>query len=162
MAAGCSVLLRQNFGLYGERVGLFSVVTASKEEAGRVNSQLKLIVRPMYSSPPIHGARIVAEVLSDPALKQQWLGECRTMANRINQMRALLRSKLETASRHQRCWKHITEQRGMFCYTGLTSQQVMRLRDEYHIYCTEDGRFSMAGVNTRNIDYLSRSVFAVL
>jgi aspartate aminotransferase len=120
----------KNFGLYGERVGLFSVVTESKEEADRVLSQLKIIVRPMYSSPPIHGARIVAEILSDPSLKSQWLKECKTMADRIQEMRVLLRSKLEEGQQGKKnlsrsySWNHVTDQIGMFCYTGLTKEQV--------------------------------------
>lgn len=151
----------KNFGLYGERAGLLSVVTQNKEEAERVSSQLKVIVRPMYSNPPVHGARIVAEVLSDPALKAQWLQECAAMATRIQSMRHLLRQKLE-AGNGSRKWNHITEQIGMFCYTGLTKEQVLRLREEYHIYCTDDGRFSVAGINSKNIDYLAASVLAVL
>ncbi len=85
--------------------------------------KLKLIVRPMHSNPPVHGARIVAEVLSDPILKKQWLGECKAMADRIKEMRLLLREKLE-AGNSSRKWNHITEQIGMFCFTGLTKHQV--------------------------------------
>lgn len=115
----------------------------------------------MYSNPPVHGARIVAEVLSDSALKSQWLGECAAMASRIQSMRHLLRQKLEAGnSKHK--WNHITEQIGMFCYTGLSKEQVLRLRNEFHIYCTDDGRFSVAGINSKNIDYLAASVLAVL
>ena len=114
----------------------------------------------MYSNPPVHGARLVAEVLSDEFLKAQWLTECKSMADRIIEMRALLRSKLEAGS--NRPWNHITDQIGMFCFTGLTKDQVMRLRNEFHIYCTDDGRFSMAGINAGNIDHLASSVIAVL
>lgn len=153
----------KNFGLYGERAGVFSVVTSSPEEAEKVSSQLKLVIRPMYSNPPVHGARIVAEVLSDPKLKAQWLAECKQMAERIQSMRKLLRNKLEnTAAGKKRSWKHITDQIGMFCYTGLTKEQVLRLRADFSIYCTEDGRFSMAGINSGNIDYLCASIAAVL
>ncbi len=115
----------------------------------------------MYSSPPIHGARIVAEVLSDPALKQQWADECKAMAHRIKDMRTLLRQKLE-AGNPAKSWKHVTDQIGMFCFTGLSKEQVLRLREEYHIYCTDDGRFSLAGINNQNIDYLASSILAVL
>jgi aspartate aminotransferase, mitochondrial len=115
----------------------------------------------MYSNPPVHGARLVAEVLSDPILKQQWLGECKGMANRIIEMRALLRSKLE-AGDSTRKWNHITDQIGMFCFTGLSKEQVLRLKNEFHIYCTDDGRFSVAGINHNNIDHLAQSVLAVL
>jgi aspartate aminotransferase len=83
---------------------------------------MKVIIRPMYSNPPIHGARIVAEVLGDPQLKQQWTQECKTMADRITEMRKLLRSKLEAGSAKK--WNHVTEQIGMFCYTGLSKEQV--------------------------------------
>lgn len=152
----------KNFGLYGERAGVLSVVTASPEEAERVNSQLKVIIRPMYSNPPLHGARIVAEVLGNPALKKMWLLECQGMAKRIGEMRVLLRQKLEVGNAQQNKWKHITDQIGMFCYTGLSQDQVKTLREKYHIYCTDDGRFSMAGINKLNIDYLARSVLAVL
>eukprot|EP01031_Cornospumella_fuschlensis_P035833 gene35833-43460_t len=141
-------------------------MTASAEEAERVNSQLKLILRPMYSNPPLHGAHIVSEVLSDPALRAQglrcvlciWSAECKEMAERIQKMRTLLRSKLEQGS--GRSWTHATEQIGMFCYTGPTEQQVRRLKDEFHIYYMEDGRFSMAGINSHNVDYLAKSVVA--
>jgi aspartate aminotransferase len=83
---------------------------------------MKVIIRPMYSNPPIHGARIVAEVLGDPKLKQQWTQECKTMADRITEMRKLLRNKLEAGSAKK--WNHVTEQIGMFCYTGLSKEQV--------------------------------------
>lgn len=175
VADGHQIMLSQsfakNFGLYGERVGLFSVVTADEEEAERVTSQLKLVVRAMYSNPPIHGARIVAEVLSDAALKAEWYSECKGMADRINSMRSAFRAKLEAGQSSRACgstaptikkWNHITDQIGMFCFTGLTVAQVLRLRDEFHIYCTDDGRFSMAGINTGNIDYLADSVLAVV
>lgn len=167
VADGHKIMLSQsfakNFGLYGERVGLFSVVTESVEETERVNSQLKLIVRAMYSNPPIHGARIVAEVLSDPELKNRWLVQCKEMADRIIAMRHLLREKLENGpgADPNKSWKHVTEQIGMFCYSGLSKEQVHRLKSEFHIYCTDDGRFSMAGVTTKNIEYLAASVLAV-
>jgi aspartate aminotransferase len=115
----------------------------------------------MYSNPPVHGARIVAEVLSDPQLKAQWLKECKGMADRINAMRTLLRDKLEAGNPNHR-WNHITDQIGMFCFTGLSKDQVMRLQKDFHIYCTEDGRFSLAGINTKNVDYLASSILAVL
>jgi len=130
-----------------------------------VNSQLKIIVRAMYSSPPIHGARIVAEVLSDPVLKAQWAQECKAMAERIKAMRSLLRSKLEAGNGNGntgKSWQHVTDQIGMFCYTGLSKDQVLQLREQYHVYCTEDGRFSLAGINSHNVDYLAASILAVL
>ncbi|KAI9870196.1 MAG: aspartate transaminase aat1 [Pleopsidium flavum] len=119
----------KNMGLYGERVGAFSIVCESAEEKKRVDSQLKILVRPLYSNPPVHGARIASEILNDPALNRQWLGEVKGMADRIISMRALLKENLEKlGSKHD--WSHITSQIGMFAYTGLTPQQMDRLAKE--------------------------------
>ena len=150
----------KNFGLYGERVGLLSVVCADAEEAARVESQIKLVIRPMYSSPPIHGARIVQQVLSDPALEAQWRDECKGMADRIIAMRAALRAALEAAG-SARDWSHVTAQIGMFCYSGLSQEQVARLREEHSIYITADGRISMAGVTLHNVDYIAAAIHSV-
>jgi aspartate aminotransferase len=110
-------------GLYGERVGAFSILAESAEEKKRVDSQIKILVRPMYSNPPVNGARIASEILTTPELNQQWLGEVKGMADRIITMRAALKSNLqELGSKHN--WDHITSQIGMFAYTGLTSEQV--------------------------------------
>lgn len=127
VADGHNIILAQsfakNFGLYGERVGTLSVVCDDKEEQARVLSQLKLVVRPMYSNPPLYGARIVNLVLGDEALTKQWAVDCKGMADRIIAMRSLLRSELEALGSKQD-WSHITTQIGMFCYTGLTKEQV--------------------------------------
>ncbi|KAG6580313.1 Aspartate aminotransferase [Phytophthora cinnamomi] len=166
---GHNIILSQsyakNFGLYGERVGALSVVTASKEEAERVQSQLKIIIRPMYSNPPIHGSLIVSTILSDAQLKKQWYSECKGMADRIISMRTALRSaieKIEQANGVKSDWRHITEQIGMFCYTGLTEAQVTRMIEEHHIYLTKDGRVSMAGVTSKNVEYLAQSIAEVV
>lgn len=160
MADGHHVFLSQsyakNFGLYGERIGALSVVGESQKEAARIESQLKILIRPMYSNPPIHGALIVSEILSDPVLSKQWYGECQGMADRIIAMRTLLRSKLENQT--SLSWQHITDQIGMFCYTGLSERQVKNLIDTHHIYLTKDGRISMAGVNMSNVDYIASSI----
>lgn len=119
-------------GLYGERVGAFSIVCADAAEKKRVDSQVKILVRPLYSNPPVHGARIASEILNDPALNQQWLGEVKGMADRIITMRALLKKELENlGSKHD--WSHITSQIGMFAYTGLTSEQMDKLAKEVSI-----------------------------
>jgi len=110
-------------------VGAFSIVTSSAEEKKRVDSQLKILVRPLYSNPPIHGARIAAEVLNNPALNEQWLGEVKGMADRIIRMRALLKENLETLGSNQD-WSHITSQIGMFAYTGLKPEQMDALAKE--------------------------------
>ena len=150
----------KNFGLYGERVGLLSMICADEDEAARVLSQLKIIVRPMYSNPPVHGARIVNAVLSDPALEAQWRSECKSMAERIIAMRTALRDGLSKAG-SSRDWAHITNQIGMFCYTGLQPAQVDSMINDYHIYLTKDGRISMAGLNAANVDYVAGAMHAV-
>jgi len=116
-------------GLYGERVGAFSVVTSSPEEKKRIDSQIKILVRPLYSNPPIHGARIASEVLNNPTLNNQWLGEVKGMADRIIKMRALLKENLEKLG-SDRDWSHITNQIGMFAYTGLKPEQMDKLAKE--------------------------------
>jgi len=150
----------KNFGLYGERVGAFSVVCADEEEAKRVESQLKIIIRPMYSNPPSNGARIVETILSDSELKPQWYKECKEMADRIITMRTLLKNNLEKAG-STRNWDHVTNQIGMFCYTGITPEQVEKMRVEHHVYMTKDGRISMAGVTSGNVEYISNALHKV-
>jgi len=118
-----------NQGLYGERVGAFSVVCESADEKKRVDSQIKILVRPLYSNPPVHGARIASEILNDASLNKQWLGEVKGMADRIITMRALLKENLEKlGSKHD--WSHITSQIGMFAYTGLKPEQMDALAKE--------------------------------
>ncbi|KAG9772227.1 Aspartate aminotransferase, mitochondrial [Exophiala dermatitidis] len=150
----------KNMGLYGERVGAFSIVCESAEEKKRVESQIKIIVRPLYSNPPIHGARIATEILSDPKLNKQWLGEVKGMADRIIKMRALLKKNLqELGSKHN--WDHITNQIGMFAYTGLTPEQMEKLAKEHSVYATKDGRISVAGITTGNVKRLAEAIYKV-
>ena len=111
-------------GLYGERVGLFSIIGKDAEETKRLESQIKIVVRPMYSNPPLSGSRIVKQVLGNPELKIQWEAEVKGMANRIITMRDTLRTHLETTCKSTRGWKHITDQIGMFCFSGLTPTEV--------------------------------------
>lgn len=150
----------KNFGLYGERIGALSVVCNDAAEAARVGSQLKIVIRPMYSNPPVYGARLVTEILSDDALSREWSGECKAMADRIMAMRSGLRGHLE-GLKSTRSWEHITDQIGMFCYTGLTQEEVLKIREDSHIYFTNDGRISMAGITTANVEYVAKSIFAV-
>jgi len=150
----------KNFGLYGERVGVLSLVCADDDAAKRVESQLKIIIRPMYSNPPVHGARIVAAVLSDAQLESQWRAECKGMADRIIRMREALKSELAKAG-SSKDWAHVTSQIGMFCYSGLTKEQVGRLREEFSIYLTGDGRISMAGVTEANVGYVAGAIHEV-
>ncbi|KAL8726844.1 MAG: hypothetical protein Q9166_006460 [cf. Caloplaca sp. 2 TL-2023] len=161
---GHSLCLAQSFaknmGLYGERVGAFSIVCDSVEEKKRVDSQIKILVRPLYSNPPVHGARIASEILNDPSLNKQWLGEVKGMAERIISMRALLKENLEKlGSKHD--WSHITSQIGMFAYTGLTPTQMDQLAKENSVYATKDGRISVAGITTGNVKRLAESIHKV-
>ena len=150
----------KNFGLYGQRVGAVTFVGESEKEAKVLKSQLNTLIRPMYSNPPIFGARVVAEILQDPSLKEQWLGEVKDMSGRIIRMRKSLVDGLAAAGSKQN-WDHITDQIGMFCFTGLSPSQVDTLREQYHIYMTRNGRVSVAGITSANVDYLAKSIYEV-
>nr|KAF6409954.1 glutamic-oxaloacetic transaminase 2 [Rousettus aegyptiacus] len=150
----------KNMGLYGERVGAFTVICKDADEAKRVESQLKILIRPMYSNPPLNGARIASTILNSPDLRKQWLQEVKGMADRIIGMRTQLVSNLKKeGSSHN--WQHITDQIGMFCFTGLKPEQVERLTKEFSIYMTKDGRISMAGVTSGNVGYLAHAIHQV-
>ncbi|WFD02587.1 aspartate transaminase [Malassezia obtusa] len=151
----------KNMGMYGERTGLFSLVTASPDEKSRVESQLKITVRPMISNPPLHGARIAARILSDPALKGQWLEELRGMSNRIQTMRSTLKNLLVNEYGSKRNWDHITNQIGMFAFLGISPEQVEKLVNEHHVYLTKDGRISVAGITEHNVKHLAESLAKV-
>jgi len=151
----------KSFSLYGERVGALSVVCASKDEAARVLSQLKIAIRTNYSNPPTHGAQVVATVLDAPALRQQWEEELAGMRQRIKQMRTLLADKLKAAGVPQD-FSFITRQRGMFSYSGLNATQMQRLRSEFGIYGVDSGRICVAALNTRNIDAVVAAIVKVL
>lgn len=158
------VLLAQsfakNFGLYGERCGTLSFVCSDEDERDRVMSQLKCVIRPMYSSPPRHGSSIVKTVLSDDGLRDQYYGECALMASRIQDMRAKLADKLrEVGSKHD--WSHITRQIGMFAFTGMSSDMVDELTARYKIFLTRDGRVSIAGLNDNNLEYVAKAIHDV-
>lgn len=161
---GLPVLLSQsfakNFGLYGERCGTLSVVCADADQRELVLSQLKCLIRPMYSSPPRHGSSIVKTVLSDDKLTDQYYAECASMADRINDMRTKLVAKLqEVGSQHD--WSHVTQQIGMFAFTGMSPEMCDQLTSEYSIYLTRDGRISIAGLNDGNLAYVAEAVHAV-
>ena len=130
------------------RIGALHVVTANSEEKTNVTNKLKTIIRPMYSSPPIEGARIVAEIVSDPLLTKLWASELKQMSWRIKEMREELKNKLE-ATGSTRDWSHITRQIGMFAYTGLNSNHVNGLINKHHIFLTSDGRISIPGLFTQ-------------
>jgi aromatic-amino-acid transaminase len=151
----------KSFSLYGERVGALTVVTASKDEAARVTSQIKRLIRTNYSNPPTHGGAIVAAVLASPELRKMWEDELGGMRDRIRTMRASFVAKLKEAGTAQD-FGFINVQRGMFSYTGLTAAQVEKLRAEYGIYAVGTGRICVAALNTKNIDYVVKAVAAVL
>ncbi len=151
----------KSFSLYGERVGALTVVTASKDEAARVTSQIKRLIRTNYSNPPTHGGAIVAACLASPELRQMWEEELGGMRNRIRTMRASFVEKLKAAGTAQD-FGFINVQRGMFSYTGLTAAQVEKMRAEYGIYAVGTGRICVAALNTKNIDYVVKAVAAVL
>jgi aspartate aminotransferase len=164
VAEGHQIALAQsfakNFGLYGQRVGALTFLGSNAEEAARMESQLKILARATYSNPPIHGARIVDIILSDAALTKQWHGEVKEMADRIIRMRSLLYNNLQQLGSTKK-WNHITDQIGMFCYSGLSPEQVDRMTNEFHVYLTRNGRISMAGVTSKNVGYLAEAIHAV-
>jgi aromatic-amino-acid transaminase len=155
-----STSFSKSFSLYGERVGALSVVCRSRDEAARVLSQLKIVIRTNYSNPPTHGAQVVARVLGTPALRAQWEDELAAMRERIRQMRELLVEKLQAAGLKQDM-SYITQQKGMFSYSGLSKDQMLRLRDEFGIYGLDSGRICIAALNQHNIDTVAKAIAAV-
>lgn len=151
----------KSVSVYGERVGALSVVTASPDEAARVLSHVKRVVRTNYSNPPTHGGQIVATILGDPELRTLWEGELGGMRERIKAMRKRLVDSI-----HARVpgadWNFILRQRGMFSYTGLTKDQVARLRKEYSIYTIDTGRVCVAALTSKNVDYVADAIAAVI
>jgi aromatic-amino-acid transaminase len=151
----------KSFSLYGERVGALSMVLATQDEAQRVLSQLKRVVRANYSNPPTHGGAVVASVLNTPELRALWEEELSGMRTRIKQMREQLVSRLAAAGAQQD-FSFVARQRGMFSYSGLTSQQVDRLREEHGIYAISSGRICVAALNPGNIDRVAKAIAKVL
>jgi aromatic-amino-acid transaminase len=151
----------KSFSIYGERVGALSVVTSSADEAKRVLSNLKRIVRTNYSNPPSHGSQIVATILGTPELKTLWARELGEMRERIKKMRHALVDGV-----HRRVpgadWSFILKQRGMFSYSGLTKEQVRRLREQYSIYTIDTGRICVAALTTKNVDYVADAIASVI
>ncbi len=149
------------FSMYGERVGGLSVVCEDADAAGRVLGQLKATVRRNYSSPPNFGAQVVSAVLNDEQLKANWLAEVETMRRRILDMRQALVSVLK-AEMPERNFDYLLQQRGMFSYTGLSSEQVDRLRDEFGVYLIASGRMCVAGLNSNNVQRVAQAFAAVM
>ncbi len=165
VAAGLSFFVStsfsKSFSLYGERVGALSVLCSSKEEADRVLSQLKIMIRTNYSNPPTHGGAVVAMVLEDAKLRAQWEDELAGMRTRIKAMRQKLVDGLKAAGVKQDM-SFITTQVGMFSYSGLSKDQMVRLRSEFGVYGTDTGRMCVAALNDKNIDYVCQSIAKVI
>ncbi len=165
VAAGLDILVStsfsKSFSLYGERVGALSVVAKNADEAQRVLSQLKIAIRTNYSNPPIHGGAVVAAVLNNPELRSLWEKELGEMRVRIKAMRQKLVDGLKAAG-VQQDMSFITQQVGMFSYSGLSKEQMVRLRSEFGVYGTDTGRMCVAALNSKNIDYVCQAIAKVI
>lgn len=151
----------KSFSLYGERIGALSVVTTDKDEAARVLSQIKRVIRTNYSNPPTHGAALVAAALTHPEARALWEAELGEMRNRIKSMRVALHAALKRLAPDAN-FENILTQRGMFSYSGLTKAQVQRLRSEFGIYAIDTGRICVAALNEKNVEFVAKSIAKVL
>jgi len=151
----------KNFGIYRDRVGALSVLTSGPDAATRVRSQLSSIARTIYSMPPDHGGAVVATILGDPALREQWAGELAAMRTRILEMRELLHGALEKAA-PDHDFSHLVRATGMFCFLGLSEAQVDKLKKDHAVYMVGSSRINVAGVTADNVDHLARAIAAVL
>jgi aromatic-amino-acid transaminase len=156
-----STSFSKSFSLYGERVGALSIVCASRDEASRVLSQLKLVIRANYSNPPTFGAHVVASVLTTRELHAMWEAELAEMRERIRQTRSALVDKLHNAGVGGDL-TYITRQKGMFSYSGLSKEQMQRLRSEFGVYGVDSGRICVAAINSRNIDAVANALARVM
>ena len=150
----------KNFGLYRERTGALVVVSATADSLTDVRSQLAAMARSLWSTPPAHGAAVVAQILADEGLRLTWQAEVEAMRVRITELRQGLLAALQPYGLAQR-FAHIGSQRGMFSYTGLTAEQVRRLRDEHRVYMVSSGRANVAGIDERRLDYLAAAIAKV-
>jgi aromatic-amino-acid transaminase len=165
LRAGCNVLVAssfsKNFSLYRQRVGALSVVCQDDDESARVLSQLKRLIRTRYSNPPAYGAQLVAAVLNDPSLRQQWEQDLSVMRQRIQSMRKQLHARLKAfGATHDT--SHLVRQHGMFSYTGLTPSAMQRLRDQYGVYGLDSGRICIAALNPHNLDTVASAISEVM
>ncbi|KAG0368193.1 aspartate aminotransferase [Gamsiella multidivaricata] len=147
----------KNFGLYSERAGNLTIVARTPEVKNRVESQIAKAQRAVISNPPAYGSRVVSVVLNDEKLYAEWETNLSTMANRIIDMRKVLYDELTRLGTPGK-WNHIVDQIGMFSFTGLTTPQVKVLKEKYHVYLTDNGRISMAGLNSKNVKYFAQAV----
>ena len=147
----------KSFSLYGERVGALCVVTNSAREADLAGQQTRVITRALHSNPPSHGALLVSQIIGDPDLRSDWLAELETMRQRINDMRQQLVERLHRGN-HPRDFSFLLDQRGLFSYSGLTTAQITRLREEFAIHAVDDGRLCMAALNVGNVDTVADAI----
>lgn len=147
----------KNMGLYGTRTGALHIVTPDQMTASRVISQIKIIIRSSYSSPPLTGARIAEKILNNEAFFQEWQGELKGIAERVIQMRVQMRSRLEEL-KTPGSWEHITDQIGMFSFTGLSEKQCLHLISHHHVFMMTNGRIAMVGLNTKNVNYVAECI----
>ena len=151
----------KSFSLYGERIGALTVVCKDQEEASRVMSKLKALIRANYSNPPAHGAKIVAKVLNDPKLMAQWHEDLSEMRERIKEMRKDLAAELKALGA-KKDFDFVTQQKGMFSFSGLNPEQVQRLKDEFGVYIVKSGRMCVASLNKDNVKYTAEAIKEVL
>lgn len=156
-----STSFSKSLSLYGERVGALSVLCQDKEECSRVLSQLKIVIRTNYSNPPTHGGQVAATILNTPELRALWEKELAGMRSRIKEMRSALVEKLKQKG-VKGDFSFITQQVGMFSYSGLSKDQMVRLRSEFGVYGIESGRICVAALNSKNIDYVAESIAKVV
>ncbi|CAL5428999.1 unnamed protein product [Camellia sinensis] len=161
-ARGMELLVAQsyskNLGLYAERIGAINVLCSSADAATRVKSQLKRLARSMYSNPPIHGAKIVANVVGTPTLFNEWKEEMEMMAGRIKSVRQILFDSLSAKDKSGKDWSFILKQIGMFSFTGLNQTQSDNMTNKWHVYMTKDGRISLAGLSSAKCEYLADAI----
>jgi aspartate/tyrosine/aromatic aminotransferase len=157
VASSCS----KNFGMYRDRVGSLTLVSADADTAATVSSQALNIVRTMYSVPPDHGGAAVTLILNDPALRDDWTAELAEMRERMKEMRKLLVAGLAEAA-PERDFSHIERANGMFCYLGVSPQQVARLKQDFGIYLVDTGRINVCGITGENVAYLAESIAEVI
>ena len=156
-----TMVIAQSFakimGLYGERVGALHIVTPNIKAAESVETQVKALIRQNYSSPPAHGSRLVTTILENPDLKQKWHEDLKRVTTRITKMRYALKMSLEDIQTPGD-WSHIVNQVGMFSFTGLTKEQSDRMVQKHHVYMTDDGRISVAGLTEKNVRYVAQAI----
>ena len=151
----------KNFGLYRDRVGCLSILVADKAVRDRLQTQANNVVRTLYSMPPDHGAAVVADILTDTDLRKRWVDEVAAMRARINDTRALFRQRLEAAAPGSD-FSHLTRAKGMFCFLGVSPEQVALLKQDHAVYMVESSRINVAGINDDNVDRLAAAIAAVL